>query len=124
MQIAACIECSFPYFSNISWYCNFSRRKFSLMVKEYVLSLIAVSISGLLIDVLLPEGNIRKYSNFAISIILSIILIQPITNFFSEDYNFEFKNYIQQSYQDNREKSIAISYINIISFYYSHILIV
>ena len=28
-------------------------------------------------------------------------------------YNFEFKNYIQQSCQDDQEKSIAISYINI-----------
>ena len=28
-------------------------------------------------------------------------------------YNFEFKNYIQQSFKDDKEKSIAISYINI-----------
>lgn len=28
-------------------------------------------------------------------------------------YNFEFKNYVQQSLQDDKEKSIAITYINI-----------
>ena len=30
-------------------------------------------------------------------------------------YNFEFKDYVQQSFQDDEEKSIAISYINIVS---------
>ena len=29
-------------------------------------------------------------------------------------YNFEFKNYIQQSTKDNNEKSVAITYINIV----------
>lgn len=61
------------------------------MIKEYVLSIISISITGLLIDVLLPDGNIRKYSNFAISIILSVILIQPITNLFDKEFDFEFE---------------------------------
>ena len=30
-------------------------------------------------------------------------------------YNFEFKNYVQQSFQDDEEKSIAVSYINIMA---------
>ena len=33
----------------------------------------------------------------------------------SMGYNFEFKDYVQQSFQDDEEKSIAISYINISS---------
>ena len=33
----------------------------------------------------------------------------------SMGYNFEFKDYVQQSFQDDEEKSIAISYINIVS---------
>lgn len=33
----------------------------------------------------------------------------------SMGYNFEFKNYSQQSFQDDKEKSIAITYINISS---------
>ena len=63
-----------------------------MMIKEYVLSIISISITGLLLDVLLPEGNIRKYSNFAVSIILSIILIHPIANVFDKDFNFELES--------------------------------
>ena len=33
----------------------------------------------------------------------------------SMGHNFEFKDYVQQSFQDDEEKSIAISYINIVS---------
>lgn len=61
------------------------------MLKKYILSIISISITGLFIDVLLPEGNIRKYSNFAISIILSIILVQPIVSFFNKEFDFKFE---------------------------------
>ena len=59
------------------------------MLKKYIISIISVSIAILIFDMLLPEGNVRKYGNFAFSLILSIALIQPITSFFKSDFNLD-----------------------------------
>ena len=47
-------------------------------LKNYILSLVSVSVIGLLLDCLLTEGKIKKYAMFGVSIILSISLIQPL----------------------------------------------
>lgn len=60
------------------------------MIKKYVLSIIVISISGLFFDTILPEGNIRKYGNYALSVIMSIALIQPVVSFFKNDFNMEY----------------------------------
>lgn len=67
------------------------------MVREYILSVISISISGLILDALLPDGNIHKYANFALSVILSIVLIQPIVSFFNKDFNVEYEK-VQYSF--------------------------
>ncbi len=46
-------------------------------IKEYVLSIMSVSILGLILDCVIPNGNIKKYASFALSVILSITLLQP-----------------------------------------------
>lgn len=65
------------------------------MIKEYVVSIISISVIGLVLDTILPDGNIKKYGNFAFSIILSIILIQPVTKIFDlgSDFNFNYEKY-------------------------------
>lgn len=68
------------------------------MLKEYVLSIISISIACLVLDTLLPEGNIRKYGNYAFSVILSIALIQPVVSFFKEDIDVKLKNYGQYQF--------------------------
>ncbi len=59
------------------------------MLKQYILSIISVSIAALIFDTLLPEGNVRKYGNFAFSLILSIALIQPVTSFLKSDFELD-----------------------------------
>lgn len=68
------------------------------MLKEYVLLIISISIACLILDTLLPEGNIRKYGNYAFSVILSIALIQPVVSFFKEDIDVKLKNYGQYQF--------------------------
>lgn len=47
-------------------------------VKEYITSVTGVAILSLIVDCVLPEGNIRKYARFACALILSICIISPI----------------------------------------------
>ncbi len=49
-------------------------------LKNYVTSIIAVSVVGLILDCLLNEGNLKKYAMFGVSLVLSICLIQPVVN--------------------------------------------
>ena len=49
-------------------------------LKNYILSLVSVSVIGLILECLLTEGKIKKYAMFGVSIILSLSLIQPIFN--------------------------------------------
>lgn len=47
-------------------------------VKGYITSITGVAILSLIVDCVLPEGNIRKYARFACALILSICIISPI----------------------------------------------
>ena len=38
-------------------------------LKEYILSVISISVIGLVLDSVLPNGNVKKYGQFALSII-------------------------------------------------------
>lgn len=58
-------------------------------LKEYILSVISISVIGLVLDSVLPNGNVKKYGQFALSIILSIALIQPLTSFIKKDFSIE-----------------------------------
>ena len=62
------------------------------MIKEYILTVISVSIAGLLADALLPDGNIKKYANFAVSLVLSFALIYPAINLTNKNVNVLFDN--------------------------------
>ncbi len=47
-------------------------------LKNYVLSLTGVSIISLCVDCFLQNGKIKKYARFAIALVLSLCIIQPI----------------------------------------------
>lgn len=47
-------------------------------LKNYVASIIAVAVIGLILDCLLTEGNLKKYAMYGVSLVLSVCLVQPI----------------------------------------------
>ena len=59
-------------------------------VKEYVLVLISVSAASLLIKELLPEGKIKAFALFAVSVILSVAVISPIIKLKVPELQFDF----------------------------------
>ena len=47
-------------------------------MKEYVISVVTVSVIAMIAEVIIPEGKMKKYASFAISVILSLCIIQPL----------------------------------------------
>ncbi len=68
---------------------GYGREDFNMIVwlKNYIISLVSVSVIGLILECLLAEGNVKKYAMFGVSVILSISLIQPLLNI-KTDFKF------------------------------------
>ncbi len=47
-------------------------------IKSYVLTLIGASVTMLLADSILPSGKIRAYARFAMAVLLSVCIMQPL----------------------------------------------
>lgn len=69
--------------------------------------------SGLLIDILLPDGEMKKYSKFIVQIVIAMIILSPIisalVNFKGGDFNYKDFT-IDESYiftQEQQEKSVV-----------------
>ncbi len=58
-------------------------------IKTYVLTLIGASVVMLLADSLLPSGKIRSYARFAMAVLLSVCIMQPLISKIPE-INFDF----------------------------------
>lgn len=58
-------------------------------MKEYILLLISVSTVSLLIKDLLPEGKIKVFALFSLSVILSVAVISPIVKLKIPEFDFE-----------------------------------
>jgi len=47
-------------------------------LKGYILTITIIGIASILADVLLPEGNIKKFARFTVSLVLSLALCAPV----------------------------------------------
>ncbi len=47
-------------------------------IKSYICSVTGIAIISLIVDCVLPEGNVRKYARFACALILSLCIISPL----------------------------------------------
>ena len=85
----------------------------------YVLSILGIVLLGVIIDVIVPSGNINKYIKSIFSIFVVAVIISPVVNFLSNkngiklDYdNFEMDKqlieYIFEKRAENEENEIEI----------------
>ena len=83
----------------------------------YVLSILGIVLLGVIIDVIVPSGNINKYIKSIFSIFVVAVIISPVVNFLSNkngiklDYdNFEMDKqlieYIFEKRAENEENKI------------------
>lgn len=63
-------------------------------IREWVISIVSVIIIVVFLDILLPKGNMKKYANFVLGLIVMIIILKPIINVLnsSGDFNLELIN--------------------------------
>ena len=88
---------------------------------QWVVTVAGIAILAVLCDIILPDGQTRKYIKTVIGVIVTIVMIQPIINFangsFSTDKNLssDYSNVeIQQSYLDMvDEKQLATKIITV-----------
>ena len=48
-------------------------------IKSYVISILTVSLLAAVFDILLPEGNMKKYSSGFIGLIVSLVMVMPLS---------------------------------------------
>lgn len=65
----------------------------------WTLSVLGISILGVLIDIILPEGNMQKYIKSIFSIFIIFVIVSPIVNFDINNIKFNNIFYNQSSVQ-------------------------
>lgn len=54
-----------------------------LLLNEWIINLLGVTFLGVLTDIILPNGDIRKYTRFLIGLVILIIVLQPLLGIFN-----------------------------------------
>lgn len=89
-------------------------------ISSWILSIVGVVIIGVLVDLILPEGEMQKYIKAIFSIIVVVIMVSPILkididkidfnkfiyNETSVELNQEYINKYNNQYKENLEKII------------------
>lgn len=55
-----------------------------MMIKEWIFNIVTIVMIGVLVDIVLPNGNLKKYSQFMVGLITLIIILNPILNMFDQ----------------------------------------
>lgn len=64
-------------------------------MSAYILSILGIVVAGIIIDVVIPAGNISKYIKGVYAIFVVAVLINPIVQFISKthDYKLNYTDY-------------------------------
>jgi stage III sporulation protein AF len=57
--------------------------------REWIANIAAVSVLGVVADLILPDGNIKRYTRFLIGVIMLAVLIKPVLHIFDGFIKFE-----------------------------------
>lgn len=88
----------------------------SSIVTGWILSVLGVSVLGVLVDIILPEGTMQKYIKSVFSILVVFTLIVPLLNINIENINFDNLIYNDTSIKLNQ------NYINSFNSQYKQML--
>lgn len=76
-------------------------------ISDWVKNIIIISTFLTLLEIILPNGNIKKYVDVLIALIIIIVIINPLIYFLSSDFNL--KNNMNSLYNINDE---SMEYFN------------
>lgn len=91
-------------------------------MKALIISIAGGVTLSLIADIILPDGEIRKVAKFAIGIIISMIILNPITNFIMEikGKSFDYTEFeVSKAYIESVERDKAAVYERAVEFYLS-----
>ena len=55
-----------------------------MIIKEWIFNIVSISLIGVLLDIVIPNGNIKKYTRFIIGLITVVVILNPILNLFDQ----------------------------------------
>ncbi len=61
----------------------------SLLIRQWITNLAIISILGVVMDLLLPNGNLKRYTRFLMGVILLTVMLKPILQIFNQVPNLE-----------------------------------
>ena len=87
------------------------------MMSGYILSILGIVLLGIIIDIIIPNGNINKYIKSIYAIFVVAVIISPLTKVLNCEHDFSIKyddfeisqellNYIYNARVDNLEEDI------------------
>ena len=59
-------------------------------MKAWVLSVVAVIVLGVLLEIVLPSGKVAKYAKGAFSLVVVLVMIAPLPRLLKTEWNFDF----------------------------------
>ena len=92
---------------------------------QWVITVAGIAILSVLCDVILPEGQTRKYIKTVFGVVVTLVIVQPLIGLFDGDGIFSFnsggvEHDIQQQYienVDNRQNKNAVDSIMLLLEY-------
>lgn len=91
---------------------------------QWVVTVAGIAILSVLCDVILPEGQTRKYVKTVFGVVVTLVIVQPLIGLFDNDGWFSFNNGsvddIQQQYiesVDNRQNKNAAESVKLLLEY-------
>lgn len=76
---------------------------------QWVVTVAGIAILSVLCDVILPEGQTRKYVKTVFGVVVTLVIVQPLIGLFSGDFTFSWSNTggetvtVQEQYIENIE---------------------
>ena len=74
---------------------------------KWVVTVAGIAILSVLCDVILPDGQTRKYVKTVFGIVVSLVIIQPIVGLFSQDVSTDWWNSGSVAPQEQYLNSVA-----------------
>lgn len=55
-----------------------------MIIKEWIINIVSISLIGVLLDIVMPNGNLKKYSRFIIGLVTVVVILNPILDLFNK----------------------------------------
>lgn len=72
------------------------------LVGEWISSLAIISILAALVDMVLPNGNLKKYTSFLFGLVILIMFFQPLLQFMGQQPDLQYKIFQNSTKQQSQ----------------------